>query len=162
MYNGEFAKGFVHVLIFATLIWMTDHVNDIFGLGIAAFMVYMPIEAFQVARAREMGLPVPDPFGFNNLFRTGPPPAAAPGVVANVAPVAGNPGTAVPLQPVEPVVDPPRSGVPVGALILIGLGALFLLDELNWLHFDWIWRFWPLILIAIGLRVIMQRQQRGR
>src|ERR1700761_4860183 len=30
MYNGEFAKGFIHVLIFATLIWMTDHVNDLF------------------------------------------------------------------------------------------------------------------------------------
>jgi hypothetical protein len=38
MYNGEYAKGFVHVLIFATLIWMAAHVNGIFGLGIAAFV----------------------------------------------------------------------------------------------------------------------------
>src|SRR5664279_4207595 len=44
IYNGEFAKGFVHVLIFATLIWMTDHVSSIFGIGIAAFVVYMPLE----------------------------------------------------------------------------------------------------------------------
>ena len=68
MYNGEFAKGLVHVLIFATLIWMTDHISGIFGLGIAAFILYMPIEAYQTARAEELGLPAPDPFGFNNLF----------------------------------------------------------------------------------------------
>ena len=55
MYNGEYAKGFAHVLIFATLIWMTAHVNGIFGLGIAAFVIYMPIEAYQTARARADG-----------------------------------------------------------------------------------------------------------
>ena len=32
MYNGEFAKGFIHVLIFATLIWSIDHVNGVFGI----------------------------------------------------------------------------------------------------------------------------------
>ena len=68
MYNGEYAKGFVHVLIFATLIWMAAHVNGIFGLGIAAFVIYMPIEAYQTARARQMGLPAPDPLGLNRLF----------------------------------------------------------------------------------------------
>jgi len=36
-YNGEYAKGFIHVLIFATLIWAADHVSGIFGIGIAAF-----------------------------------------------------------------------------------------------------------------------------
>ena len=78
MYNGEYAKGFIHVLIFATLIWMAAHVNGIFGLGIAAFVIYMPIEAYQTARAREMGLPAPDPFGLNHLFSSaGPPPNPA-------------------------------------------------------------------------------------
>jgi len=24
-YNGQFLKGFAHVIIFATLIWMSDH-----------------------------------------------------------------------------------------------------------------------------------------
>ena len=157
MYNGEFAKGFVHVLIFATLIWMTNNLNGLFGLAIAAFVIYMPVEAYRTARAREMGLPAPDPFGFNSMFSSAPPrnPAVAsttvaPGVV---------PGTATPSEPME---DEPRSRVPIGALILIGLGVLFLLDELGALHFDWIWRFWPLILIAIGVRVLMQRQARSR
>ena len=71
MYNGEYAKGFIHVLIFATLIWMTDHINGLFGIAIAAFVIYMPIEAYKTAKARQMGLPPPDPFGFNNLFSSG-------------------------------------------------------------------------------------------
>ena len=41
------------------------------------------------------------------------------------------------------------------------LGVLFLLGEMGALNFDWIWRFWPLILIAIGVRILMQRQKRG-
>jgi len=160
MYNGEFAKGFIHVLIFATLIWMTNHVNDIFGLGIAAFMVYMPIEAYKTAHARWLGLPPPDPFGFNNLFSSGPRPdrAAAAPAAANVAPAETNPAGAPSQTPPD---AEPRSRVPVGAVILIGLGVLFLLDEMGALHFDWIWRFWPLILIAIGVRILMQRQRRG-
>lgn len=157
MYNGEFAKGFVHVLIFATLIWLAnpDHGSGFFGIFIAAFYVYMPIEAYKTARAKEMGLPAPDPFGFNALFASHTPqPSGA--VTAGVAPgvVAGQPtGT-------EVVPDEPRSRLPIGAFVLIGLGVLFLLDEMGALHFDWIWRFWPLILIALGVRILMQRQRR--
>jgi len=168
MYNGEFAKGFIHVLIFATLIWMADHVSGVFGIAIAAFYIYMPIEAYKTAKAREMGLPPPDPFGFNNLFSSGPAPRPAPGApysaaapvdaAANVVPPMETPGT---VASAEPVSDQPRSSIPVGAVILIGLGVVFLLDEMGALHFDWIWRFWPLILIAIGIRVLMQRQRRG-
>jgi hypothetical protein len=159
MYNGEFAKGFIHVLIFATLIWITDNVNGIFGVVIAAFYIYMPIEAYKTARAKEMGLPSPDPFGFNNLFTSGPPPNRAAGFTSTAPPAAAAAGV---LSETPPVEDEPRSRVPVGAYVLIGLGVLFLLDEMGALHFDWIWRFWPLILIAIGVRILMQRQQRTR
>ena len=162
MYNGEFAKGFVHVLIFATLIWMVSHVNGglgaFVGLCIAAFYIYMPIEAFKTARARQMGLPAPDPFGFNNIF--GPNPAANRGTAPAASVVPSEPG-APNLAP-DMSVPEPRSRVPVGAVVLIGLGVLFLLDELNLLHFDQvIERFWPLVLIALGVRVLMQRQRRG-
>jgi hypothetical protein len=152
MYNGEFAKGFIHVLIFATLIWMTDHINGLFGLAIAAFVIYMPIEAYKTARARQLGLPAPDPFGLNNLFSSaGSPYNSAPGVPPGPGPVP--PGVLVDGEP--------HSRVPVGAMVLIGLGVLFLLNEMGALHFDWIWRFWPLILIALGVRILMQRQRRG-
>ncbi len=169
-YNGEYAKGFLHVLIFATLIWMADNVNGLFGIAIAAFYLYMPIEAYKTAKARELGLPAPDPFGFNNLFGT--PHAAtnaaatntqasgtAAGYVPNPAMDASQaPPGFVPVQPVE--VEPPRR-VPLGAIILIGLGVLFLLDETGFFHFDWVGRFWPVILIAVGVRVLMQRRRTG-
>jgi len=39
----------------------------------------------------------------------------------------------------------------IPALIVIGIGVLFLLNNLNILYFqDWV-RYWPVILIAIGL-----------
>ena len=161
MYNGEFAKGFIHVLIFATLIWLADtfhgSLNAIFGLAIAAFYFYMPIEAYKTARARQMGLPPPDPLGLNNVFSgrnvwqdafVSSPPRA---------PVAG----AVPAQQM-PEEGRSYSRTPIGALILIGIGVLFLLNEFDFLHFDWILqRFWPLILIAVGVRLLIVRRRRS-
>lgn len=159
MYNGEYAKGFIHVLIFATLIWLAnpEHGNGLFGIAIAAFVIYMPIEAYKTARARQMGLPAPDPLGLNHLFAAGSQARPA-GVAANVAPVDAG-GDAVP--PRAPVNDEPPSRVPVAAFVLIGLGVLFLLGEMDLFRFDWLAKFWPLILIAIGVRILMQRQRRG-
>src|SRR6516225_1210225 len=94
MYNGEYAKGFIHVLIFASLIWAADHVSGIFGIGIAAFVLYMPIEAYRTAKAREMGLQPPDPFGLNNLNLFGnasQPAAATPEGTTAAVPVEGQP-----------------------------------------------------------------------
>ena len=161
MYNGEFAKGFVHVVIFATLIWMAQNVNNLFGLAIAAFVIYMPIEAYKTARAREMGLPAPDPFGFNHLFTPGGSAKPDSGVAASVAPTGDGLAAGLPEgQPLDAEYCPP-SRVPVGAFILIGLGVLFLLDEVGVLHFHSLWRFWPLVLIALGIRVLMRRTGRG-
>ena len=153
MYNGEYTKGFIHVLIFASLIWATDHVNDLFGLGIAAFVLYMPIEAYRTAKAKQMGLQPPDPFGFNNmnLFGSSNPAAAATGVSAGV-PVEG--------QAVEEECAG-GSRIPVGAVVLIGLGLIFLFNQFGLFHFDWFGKFWPVILIAVGIRVLMKRTGRG-
>jgi hypothetical protein len=122
----------------------------------------MPIEAYQTARAREMGLPAPDPLGLNRLFAAGgPAPTPAPGVAAGVVPVTGTTSTAAPEgQPADAECCPP-SRVPIGAFVLIGLGVLFLLNEMDVVNFDRIWRFWPLVLIAIGIRVLMRRRGMG-
>lgn len=48
-------------------------------------------------------------------------------------------------------------GAPVGAVILIGLGVLFLLDNLGVNAFRWMGRFWPVILIALGVWLIARR-----
>lgn len=49
----------------------------------------------------------------------------------------------------------------VGALILIGVGLVFLVDNLNW--FGWFRPqiFWPLILIGIGVALLVRRTSDG-
>jgi hypothetical protein len=67
MYNGQYAKGFVHLIIFAILTSLADNGNDIFGLFVAGWVIYMVIEAHHTARARRDGTPLPNPFGLNDL-----------------------------------------------------------------------------------------------
>ncbi len=50
---------------------------------------------------------------------------------------------------------------PIGPILLIVLGVLFLLDELNWIHFYDVIRFWPLILIALGAYLLYSRVSGG-
>jgi TM2 domain-containing membrane protein YozV len=67
MYNGQFAKGIVHVAIFAILVSLSDNVNGIFGLFVAFWEFYMAFEAYHTAKARLEGLPLPNAFGFNDI-----------------------------------------------------------------------------------------------
>ena len=63
----------------------------------------------------------------------------------------------------EATVDPLESWSkerPIGPIILIGVGVLFLLNNFSWFPFYKIERFWPLILIAVG--VLMFRNRLGR
>ncbi len=63
----------------------------------------------------------------------------------------------------EATVDPLESwskSRPVGPIILIGLGVLFLLNNFNWFPFYRIGRLWPLILIGVG--ALMFRNRLGR
>ena len=66
MYNGQFFKGLIHVVIFAVLISITEHYG-IFGLFIAAWILYQSFEAFHTAKARRDGMPLPDPLGLNEV-----------------------------------------------------------------------------------------------
>ena len=66
MYNGQLFKGLIHVVIFAVLVSITDHYG-VFGIFIGAWVLYQSFEAFHTARARRDGMPVPDPFGLNEL-----------------------------------------------------------------------------------------------
>lgn len=131
MYNGQFIKGLIHVVIFAVLISLTDHFG-IFGIFIAAWVVYQSFEAYHTAVARRDGLPLPDPLGLNevgNWFTPGArggfsgqqPPPAAPGAAmqgayqAPYAPYqqpAANPYEAPPYAPVTGFVDPAVPPVP--------------------------------------------------
>lgn len=44
-----------------------------------------------------------------------------------------------------------------GAVILIGLGVVFLLDTLNIVHLNDIVRYWPVILIVVGILMLYQK-----
>src|SRR5579871_800655 len=58
VYNGEYVKALVHVLIFGGLIAaQTNNVSGgfhaILGIALACFYLYMPIDAYHVAKARQ-------------------------------------------------------------------------------------------------------------
>lgn len=184
MYNGQFIKGLVHVVIFIILIGMTEHVG-IFGILVAAWVAYQVFDAFETAKARRDGRPMPDPFGLNDLgTRMGIPMGGGPAFGAGpMGPAPANYGVAqeftggqVPPPPVAGLTDPygqpypggvpPAPGTwcgwgpgraPVGALILICLGVLFLLDTLDVFHFDWFGRLWPILLICFGVALFLKR-----
>lgn len=49
--------------------------------------------------------------------------------------------------------------LPIGPLLLIVLGIVFLLDNLGLLRIDEILRYWPVLLIVLGVVLLMQRIQ---
>ncbi len=64
----------------------------------------------------------------------------------------------------ETTVDPLESwskNRPIGPIILIALGVLFLLNNFNWFPFYRIGRFWPVILIIVGVLLFRKRLSSG-
>ena len=51
-----------------------------------------------------------------------------------------------------------RRDWPVGAVILIGLGVLFLLSNFGLLSWS---KFWPLIFVIIGIAILAGRSRRS-
>ena len=49
MYNGQYFKGLIHVVIFVVLISITSHYG-LFGLFIPAWILYQSFEAFHTAK----------------------------------------------------------------------------------------------------------------
>jgi hypothetical protein len=66
MYNEQYAKGIVHLIIFALLVSLS-HSAEIFGLFVFGWVCYMAIEAHHTARARRDGTALPNPFGLNDI-----------------------------------------------------------------------------------------------
>lgn len=127
IYNGQYAKGLVHVFIFGTLMSIANSARDLealFALMVAGFYFYMPFEAFHTAQRRQRGLPV-DEF-------------------SSIIPMKGRAG-----------------GYPVGPVVLIGLGVLFLLNNFGLLPIGQVFRLWPLALIGIGVMLLRERMSGG-
>ncbi len=143
IYNGQIVKALIHVLIFAGLCWAQERSggNVFFGLMIAFFFFYMVWDAHATAKAIQERRPLPDQFGLGaNL------PASE-----TTAPASPGPGS-------ELVRQGPH--VPTAAIVLIGLGVVFLLDNLGMFHWHWMGHLWPIILIVIGVWLIARRTGR--
>ncbi len=207
MYNGQFMKGLIHVVIFAVIISITTHYG-LFGLFIPAWILYQAFEAYHTAVARRDGMPLPDPLGLNEVGNwlnfsgrqhTGQPmggavnPGQAPGPPGapggyqapyagqGYTPVAGfsstgyadpgnvnpgyvNPGYPEPGVPPVPPVPPVhwRRREPIGAVILVGIGLILLLNEMGYVAERFLHFLWPLLFIALGVWLIIRRMGDSR
>jgi hypothetical protein len=129
IYNGQYGKGLMHVVIVGLLISVTSNsatsngLEPLFGLMIAAFWFYMCFEAYHTARLRQMGQPVDE---FSSLL-----------------PIKGG------------------SSFPFAPILLIVLGTVFLLSNLELLELRKVLRFWPAILIALGVYMLYARYATG-
>ncbi|WP_238398352.1 hypothetical protein [Edaphobacter sp. 12200R-103] len=114
MYNGQYSKGIVHLIVFAVLVSLADE-HGIFGLFVTGWIFYQVFEAYQTAKARRDETPLPNPFGLNDLGDrlgfgrnwTAAPPAGAP-VVPPVYPAPEAAAQSTAYQP--PVAGPPPAG----------------------------------------------------
>ena len=154
MYNGQFVKAFAHVVIFVLLILATDSFSPLFGIVLGFFVFYMAFEAYKTAEARRLGVPAPDPLGLDRMFglqESQPAVPASIGVPPGTAGVGTQPGVSS-LQVAPP--QPAQDGTPMGAIVLLVLGFVFLLSNFGLLHMR---RMWPLILIGFGLWIAYKR-----
>ena len=123
VYNGEYNKALIHIVVFAAMIvGLSSDIGDsgtvTLSFLLAGFVFYMAFDAMRVAKERNAGQTTIDPLESWSKER------------------------------------------PVGPIILIGLGALFLLNNFSWFAFYRVRQFWPLILIGVG--VLMFRNRIGR
>ena len=135
IYNGQYAKAFVHIVIFGVLINLCNSpearpFDPLFPLMIPAFIFYMAFEAFHTAKRHLLGQGVDE---WSGLFTASADAAA---------------GEA------SAVVSAPRHS---GALVLIVIGVLILLGNLGYLHLGQVLKWWPLLLIGIGASMLVNR-----
>jgi hypothetical protein len=125
VYNGQYAKGLLHVVIFGSIISILSSgaaqgFVPLFGLMIPTFVFYMAFEAYHTARKRQDGEMVDE---FSGLVRAR--------------------GT--------------QSRFPLAPVLLIVFGILFLMDNLDLLRIGRLLRYWPAVLIVLGLYLLYER-----
>lgn len=129
IYNGQYAKGLIHVVILGTLISILSSgaaggLEPLFGMLTALWVIYMPFEAYHTASKRLRGEPVDE---FSSV---------------------------VPLKH-------QTAGFPLAPVVLIGVGVIFLLNNLEIVRLYQILRYWPLFLILLGVYMLYMRLAPG-
>jgi TM2 domain-containing membrane protein YozV len=120
VYNGEYNKALIHIVVFATLVFglssnMDDAMKAVLGIMLAGFIFYMAFDSMRTAQAQQRGQVVVDPLQSWSKNR------------------------------------------PIGPIILIVAGAIFLLDNFDLFPFYRVERFWPLVLIGIGVLMLRNK-----
>ena len=131
VYMGQYAKGLVHLIIFGVLCAGADQADRGAGAGAGLF--------FGLSLAFFYVYQIIDAHRSAKALMVGEP-----------APDPFGLGSALGTENLS------AKNIPIGAVILIVIGVLFLLQNIGMFHFHWVGKLWPLILIAIGLRIIMR------
>jgi hypothetical protein len=122
IYNGQYAKGLIHVLILGSLFTIVEKsghgLEPLFALLIPGFWAYMAFEAYHTAKRRLSGEKVDE---FSSLL-----------------PLKGE-------------------GFPVGPVLLIAFGVVALLVNLDLIHLGQIVKYWPVLLIGLGVYLLYAR-----
>jgi hypothetical protein len=125
IYNAEFFKAAIHILIFGTLATIANHADDwvpLMPFAVVGFYLYMPFEAYYTAKKRKLareGILLETPFDRMNEQFGGF-----------------------------------KDKELWGGVGLVLLGGIFLLDNFDLVPFDKIAKLWPLVLIIGGVLLI--------
>ena len=132
VYCSQYAKGFAHLLIFALLIFGADHAGSWDALfGIGIAFFYVYQIIDAVRTAKAIQMGQPVPDPLGLAQTFG----------------AG--------QKIE------TSKVPIGAVVLIGLGVLFLLHTMGFWEYGFD-RYWPLLIIFVGAWMFYRQWERTK
>jgi hypothetical protein len=125
IYNGQYAKGLVHAIIFGLIVSVLGSgsapgLEPLFGILLAAWIFYMAMEAYHTAKKRRAGQPADEFSSLIDLHTRG-------------------------------------GRFPAGAVILILVGVLLLLNTTNLIPLERILRYWPVLLIVLGVYMLYVR-----
>ena len=132
IYNGEFLKAAIHVLIFGTLITIRQQLGfagALFGMLSFAFYMYMPFEAYYTAKKRKL---------------------RAEGVELET-----------PIDRLQQQFTGMQERELWGGIALVVIGGLLLLGNLDFFNLNRAGRvLWPAVLIGLGFWLLKKRQGR--
>jgi len=130
VYCSQYAKGLAYLVIMALLGYGMDHAGGLSGLFIAGFFFFWIFQIIDAVRSAK-------------AIQAGQPAPDPIGI-----------GSALGTDKVD------VSKVPIGAVILIGLGVLFLLHTMGFWELGFA-RFWPLLIVAVGMWMFYRLWERN-
>jgi hypothetical protein len=131
IYNAEFFKAAIHMVIFGFLVTLADSTHGpgsgLMHLIAFGFWAYMPFEAYYTARKRKLALE-----GIN---------------------------LETPFDRLNDQLGEFHNKELWGGIILVAIGVVFLLDNFDVVRFEQVQKLWPVIPMAVGVLLIRRFSQ---